>query len=64
MEILLVNIIVLAILIGAAGGIVWYLYRAKKRGQNCVGCPYAKLCGGKCSGRSAKTKGSGRDIKN
>lgn len=29
--------------------IIYYLYRAKKRGESCVGCPYAKQCGGKCN---------------
>ncbi len=25
-----------------------YVYKAKKKGQKCIGCPYAKTCG-KCS---------------
>lgn len=29
------------LIIGGAGG---YLYRAKKRGEHCVGCPYQKSC--------------------
>ena len=24
-----------------------YLYRAKRRGEHCIGCPHAKLCAGK-----------------
>jgi len=44
------NIIIIAILAGIIGSIVFYLYRAKKRGEKCIGCPYAKQCGGKCSG--------------
>ena len=31
-----------------------YLYKAKKRGQTCIGCPYAKQCGGKCNGQVNK----------
>ena len=42
------NIIIIAILLAIVGGIGWYLYRAKKRGQKCIGCPYAKECGGNC----------------
>ncbi|MBE6568506.1 MAG: FeoB-associated Cys-rich membrane protein [Ruminococcaceae bacterium] len=42
------NIIVIAILAAIVGGTVFYLIRAKKRGQKCIGCPYAKQCGGKC----------------
>ena len=34
-------IIILAIVFGAG----LYLYRAKKRGEHCVGCPYSKECG-------------------
>ena len=44
------NAIVIVILLAIAGGIIWYLLRAKKRGQTCIGCPYAKQCGGKCGG--------------
>ncbi len=44
------NLILILILAGIIGGIVYYLYRCKKRGQTCIGCPYAKQCGGKCGG--------------
>jgi hypothetical protein len=43
----LILIVILAVILGS---IVYYLYRCKKRGQGCVGCPYAKACGGKCHG--------------
>ena len=38
---LIVIIAVLAIVTAAA----LYVYRAKKRGAKCVGCPHAKQCG-------------------
>lgn len=48
---LIVILVLLAVLAVAAG----YIYRAKKRGEKCVGCPYAKQCGGQggchCSGK-------------
>ena len=44
------NIIIIVILLGIIGGIVWYLRKAKKRGETCIGCPYSKQCGGKCNG--------------
>ena len=25
-----------------------YIYKAKKKGQKCIGCPYSKNCKGKC----------------
>ena len=43
------NVIVVLLLVAIAAGIIWYLLRAKKRGEHCVGCPYAKQCGSKCS---------------
>ena len=48
------NIIIIGILAAIAGGIVWYLLRARKRGEKCVGCPYSKQCGGHCGGDNAK----------
>ncbi|MBQ3114802.1 MAG: FeoB-associated Cys-rich membrane protein [Clostridia bacterium] len=38
------DIILFAILLLIAGGAGLYLYKAKKRGEHCVGCPYAKQC--------------------
>ncbi len=43
------NYIITAILIAIIGSIIFYLVRAKKKGQACVGCPYAKQCSGKCN---------------
>lgn len=42
MDILL--IVVLAVIVGAAG---WYVYKAKKSGKKCIGCPDGCSCGGK-----------------
>lgn len=45
------DICIVLVLVAIAAGIVWYLIRAKKRGQGCIGCPYAKQCtSGKCHG--------------
>ena len=38
------NAIIIIILVLIAGGAGMYLYKAKKRGEHCVGCPYAKQC--------------------
>ena len=40
-----VSWIVLLAVLGGAGA---YVYRAKKAGQKCIGCPHAKACGGSC----------------
>ena len=50
------NFIIVAVLLAIVGGIVWYLFRAKKRGETCIGCPYAKQCGGKCGGKCDHAK--------
>ena len=40
------NIIILFILLVVVGGAVLYIYKCKKRGQKCIGCPYSE--GGCC----------------
>ena len=42
------NILIIAVLgliLGLAGG---YVYREKKRGARCIGCPDSKSCSGHC----------------
>ena len=52
--------IAIAVIVLIVGAAVFYLIRAKKRGEVCVGCPYAKQCAGKCGGCSH----AGADEKN
>lgn len=40
------NLIIILVTLAIVGAIIFYLYREKKRGVTCVGCPYAKQCGG------------------
>ena len=51
------NIIIIAVVVLIVAGIVTYLYKAKKRGETCIGCPYAKQCGsgGNCGGSCGHT---------
>lgn len=44
------NLIIIAILVLIVAAVVFYLIRAKRRGATCIGCPYAKKCGGNCGG--------------
>lgn len=44
------DVLIVLILLVILGGAALYIYKAKKRGQTCIGCPHAKTCGGKCSG--------------
>ena len=46
----LIVILALLLIVGGAGVCV---YRAKKAGQKCIGCPHAKGCSGNCSGCSS-----------
>ena len=49
---MLENIVVVVLLAAIVAGIVFYLYRAKKQGATCIGCPHAKQCaknGGGCN---------------
>ena len=46
----IIIILTLAVIIGS---VILYIWREKKRGSKCIGCPYAKQCGGSC-GNAAK----------
>ena len=43
----LILIVVIGAIVGLAAGYVW---KAKKRGVKCVGCPDASCCSGNCGG--------------
>ena len=53
---ILPNILAIVAIALIVGGAVFYIVRAKARGEKCVGCPYAKQCGGNCSGGCDSTK--------
>ena len=42
----LIAIVAVAVIVGLAAG---YVYKEKKRGTKCIGCPYGAGCGGNCS---------------
>lgn len=44
------DMIIILILAAILGGAAWYIYRAKKSGKKCIGCPNSGSCGGGCSG--------------
>ena len=46
-----VDYIAIGAIVLIVGAAILYIIRAKKRGEKCVGCPYAKQCGGNCSSR-------------
>ena len=52
----IVDYIAIAAIVLIVGAAVFYIVRAKKRGEKCVGCPYARECGGKCNGGCGHTE--------
>ena len=44
-------IAVIAVILGVAAG---YIYKAKKSGKKCIGCPHSGGCSGNCSGCGGK----------
>ena len=46
------NIVIIAIIALILGGAAFYIFKAKKSGAKCIGCPNAKACSGQCSGCS------------
>lgn len=41
--------IIILILALILGGAAWYIYRSKKSGKKCIGCPDSGSCSGNCN---------------
>lgn len=52
----MVDFVAIAAILLIVGAAVFYIIRAKRRGEKCVGCPYAKQCGGHCGGGCGRPK--------
>ena len=52
------NLIILAILALIVGGAARYVWRARKRGVKCIGCPEGTCCSRSCSGCSGNCCGT------
>ena len=48
------NLLVFVIIAAIVGGASLYIYKAKKRGVKCIGCPAGKKCGACCTGCASK----------
>ncbi len=57
----LTNLILVVVLVVIVGLAALYIYKSKKAGAVCIGCPYAKQCGKKSSscGCGNNNKGGG-----
>ena len=52
----MIDYVAIAAIVLIVGGAIFYIVREKKRGAKCVGCPYAKQCGGKCGEKTNEQK--------
>jgi len=51
--------LILAVLIVIVGAASFYIWKAKKNGQKCIGCPDAKSCASKsCGGNCSACSGN------
>ena len=41
------NFIIVGIIAVIVALILFYIYKSKKSGNKCIGCPYGKVCGNK-----------------
>ena len=60
---MITDILAIVAIVLIVGGAVLYIVRAKQRGEKCVGCPYAKQCGGNCQGGCNKSQGNDSENK-
>ena len=44
------NIIIILIVVAVIGLAGYYIYKSKKSGKKCVGCPDSGACSGNCPG--------------
>ncbi|MBQ4093518.1 MAG: FeoB-associated Cys-rich membrane protein [Oscillospiraceae bacterium] len=51
----LTDIIIILVLLALVGGIALYLRRQKKKGVQCVGCPYAQSCAARRAGQACSS---------
>lgn len=50
----MVDAIIIAAIVLIVGGALFYIIRARKNGQKCIGCPHSKECGSNCNCNSNK----------
>jgi hypothetical protein len=43
-----IDYIILSVIIAIVGSAVYYIYRSKKSGKKCIGCPDSGSCSGSC----------------
>ena len=56
-----IDYVVIVLILAIVGGAAFYIYKAKKHGKKCIGCPDSGSCSGKCSSCSYSC-GNQKDI--
>lgn len=56
----MIDLIIVAVVAVIIGFTARYIYKEKKNGVKCIGCPSAKTCGGCCSAGNAAEGCRGR----
>jgi radical SAM protein with 4Fe4S-binding SPASM domain len=49
---IIANVVALVIVLAVVGGAVYYIYKNRKKGVKCIGCPYAATCNHGCTGQA------------
>ena len=55
---LIADIVIIVILIASVSGACVYIYKEKKKGRHCIGCPSAATCPRRNAGRMCEEKKS------
>ena len=42
------TVVAVVVLIAIVGAAALYIYKTKKKGKKCIGCPYSDTCNGGC----------------
>lgn len=42
------DILIIALIAAIVGGAAYAIYRSKKKGKKCIGCPHSATCPGNC----------------
>ena len=46
-----IDIVIVLVVVAIAGLAAFYIYRSKKKGRKCIGCPHADSCSHHCQGK-------------
>ena len=55
-----VDYIILAVIAGILGLAGWFIYRSKKSGKKCIGCPDSGGCSGACGSCACGCRKAGK----